>query len=60
MKLTKAFLAEIRELVASARNSVARGVDLVQVCTNFEIGQKYKNQRQTNKSGNSPSTDWGI
>ena len=29
----------IRSLVLSARNAVARGVDLVQVRTNFEIGR---------------------
>ncbi|MDD5334722.1 MAG: DUF1016 N-terminal domain-containing protein [Rhodoferax sp.] len=34
-----ALYADIRALVASARNTVARGVDLVQVHTNFEIGR---------------------
>lgn len=34
-----ALYANIRALVASARNTVARGVDLVQVHTNFEIGR---------------------
>ncbi|HEY4083444.1 MAG TPA: PDDEXK nuclease domain-containing protein [Burkholderiaceae bacterium] len=29
----------LRELIQSARNSVARGVDLIQVRTNFEIGR---------------------
>ncbi len=29
----------IRELVISARRTIARGVDLVQVHTNFEIGR---------------------
>ena len=32
-------LANIRTLIESARNTVARGVDLVQVHTNFEIGR---------------------
>ncbi|CAN5152065.1 hypothetical protein BH10PSE16_BH10PSE16_28880 [soil metagenome] len=31
--------SSIRSLVLSARNTVARGVDLVQVRTNFEIGR---------------------
>ena len=31
--------ANIRTLIESARNTVARGVDLVQVHTNFEIGR---------------------
>ena len=31
--------ARVRDLVASARQTVARGVDLVQVRTNFEIGR---------------------
>ena len=34
-----ALLANIRALIESARNTVARGVDLVQVHTNFEIGR---------------------
>ena len=34
-----ALYASIRSLVLSARNTVARGVDLVQVLTNFEIGR---------------------
>ena len=34
-----ALYADIRSLVLSARNTVARGVDLVQVRTNFEIGR---------------------
>lgn len=31
--------ARVRDLVANARQTVARGVDLVQVRTNFEIGR---------------------
>jgi predicted nuclease of restriction endonuclease-like (RecB) superfamily len=34
-----ALFASIRTLIESARNTVARGVDLVQVHTNFEIGR---------------------
>ena len=34
-----ALYSSIRSLVLSARNTVARGVDLVQVRTNFEIGR---------------------
>lgn len=49
MKLTKAFFDEIRELIASARATVARGVDLVQVYTNFEIGRRIVQQEQKGK-----------
>jgi len=31
--------ASIRALIESARSTIARGVDLVQVHTNFEIGR---------------------
>ena len=34
-----AFFDGIRELISEARTSVARGVDLIQVRTNFEIGR---------------------
>lgn len=34
-----ALFANIRTLIESARNAVARGVDLIQVHTNFEIGR---------------------
>jgi predicted nuclease of restriction endonuclease-like (RecB) superfamily len=46
MKLTKAFFHEIRELIVGARSTVARGVDLVQVHTNFEIGRRIVEQEQ--------------
>lgn len=36
----------IRKLVLSARQSVARGVDLLQVCTNYEIGRRIVEQEQ--------------
>jgi predicted nuclease of restriction endonuclease-like (RecB) superfamily len=46
MKLGKSFINDIRELIRSARTTVARGVDLVQVHTNFEIGRKIFEQEQ--------------
>jgi len=49
MKLTKAFLEDIRNLIRSARATVARGVDLVQVHTNFEIGRRIFEQEQKGK-----------
>ena len=49
MKLTKSFLSDIRELIFSARATVARGVDLVQVHTNFEIGRRIVEQEQQGK-----------
>ncbi|MEK6303749.1 MAG: DUF1016 N-terminal domain-containing protein [Acidobacteriota bacterium] len=49
MKLTRAFFDDIRELIVSARTSVARGVDLVQVHTNFEIGRRIVEQEQKGK-----------
>ena len=49
MKLTKAFFNDIRQLILSARVTVARGVDLVQVHTNFEIGRRIVEQEQQGK-----------
>ena len=49
MKLAKAFVHDIRELIVSARATVARGVDLVQVHTNFEIGRRIVEQEQKGK-----------
>jgi predicted nuclease of restriction endonuclease-like (RecB) superfamily len=46
MKMTKRFVEEIRRLIAAARRSVARGVDLVQVHTNFEIGRRIVEEEQ--------------
>lgn len=40
---------EVRELIVSAPTSVARGVDLVQVHTNFEIGRRIVEQEQKGK-----------
>ena len=49
MKITKTFFGDIRELIVAARTTVARGVDLVQVHTNFEIGQRIVEQEQKGK-----------
>ena len=37
---------DIRALVLSARQTIARGVDLLQVHTNYEIGRRIVNQKQ--------------
>jgi hypothetical protein len=49
VKLTKSFFENIRQLIVSARTTVARGVDLVQVHTNFEIGRRIVEQEQKGK-----------
>ena len=49
MKLTKAFFEDIKNLIHSARVTVARGVDLVQVYTIFEIGRRIVVQEQKGK-----------
>lgn len=49
MKLTATYLREIRNLIVAARTTVARGVDLVQVHTNFEIGRRIVEQEQKGK-----------
>jgi len=49
MKLTSSFFKEIRDLILSARTTVARGVDLVQVHTNFEIGRRIVQEEQKGK-----------
>ena len=49
MKITKTFFEDIRGLIHSARTTVARGVDLVQVYTNFEIGRRIVEQEQKGK-----------
>lgn len=49
MKLTKAFFEDVRRLILSARATVARGADLVQVHTNFEIGRRIVEQEQKGK-----------
>ena len=45
-----ALYARIRELILAARRSVSRGVDLVQVRTNFEIGRHIVEYEQKGKS----------
>jgi predicted nuclease of restriction endonuclease-like (RecB) superfamily len=49
VKITPAFFDGIRELIAGARATVARGVDLVQVHTNFEIGRRIIQEEQRGK-----------
>lgn len=49
MKITKTFFEDIRKLIVTARTTVARGVDLVQVHTNFEIGRRIVEQEQRGK-----------
>ena len=49
MKLSKSFIEDICGLIASARTTVARGVDVVQVHTNFEIGRRIVEQEQKGK-----------
>ncbi|MCX7410980.1 MAG: PDDEXK nuclease domain-containing protein [Planctomycetales bacterium] len=49
MKITKTFFDDIRKLIVAARTTVARGVDLVQVHTNFEIGRRIVEQEQKGK-----------
>lgn len=49
MNLTPSFFKSIRELILSARATVARGVDLVQVHTNFEIGRRIVHEEQKGK-----------
>jgi DUF1016 N-terminal domain len=46
VKLAKTFFDNIRALIVAARATVARGVDLVQVHTNFEIGRRIVEQEQ--------------
>jgi hypothetical protein len=49
VKITPDFFDGIRELIAGARSTVARGVDLVQVHTNFEIGRRIVQEEQRGK-----------
>lgn len=46
MKVKPEFLDDIRALIANARSTIARGVDLVQVHTNFEIGKRIVEEEQ--------------
>ena len=49
MILTAAFFRDIRRLIVDARTTVVRGVDLVQVHTNFEIGRRVVKEEQRGK-----------
>ncbi len=49
MKIAKSFFEDIRKLIVAAQTTVARGVDLVQVHTNFEIGRRIVEQEQKGK-----------
>jgi hypothetical protein len=49
VKIAPEFLDSIRELIAGARTTVARGVDLVQVHTNLEIGRRIVEEEQRGK-----------
>ena len=46
MKIDRQWVDGIRQFIASARLTVARGVDLVQVHTNFEIGRRIVEEEQ--------------
>jgi len=46
MDIAPQFVESVRQLITSARLSVARGVDLVQVRTNFEIGRRIVQDEQ--------------
>jgi predicted nuclease of restriction endonuclease-like (RecB) superfamily len=50
VKLALLFFKEIRELILSARATVSRGTDLVQVHTSFEIGRRIVQEEQQGKS----------
>src|SRR5260370_338781 len=49
MKITKAFFEDIRTLIVSSRTTISRGVALVQVHTNFEIGRRIVKEEQRGK-----------
>ena len=46
MTLKPQFVESIRDLISSARHRVARGIDLIQVLTNFEIGRRIVEEEQ--------------
>jgi hypothetical protein len=64
VKANVAFFDGIRELIAGARTTVARGVDLVQVHTNFEIGRRIVQESSEAKTGplmeNRSSENWQV
>jgi predicted nuclease of restriction endonuclease-like (RecB) superfamily len=49
VKITPKFLEGVRDLIAGAQGAVARGVDLVQVHTNFEVGRRIVQEEQRGK-----------
>ena len=49
MKVTRKFITGIRDLIVMARTNVARGVDLVQLHTNYEIGRRIIEEEQRGK-----------
>jgi predicted nuclease of restriction endonuclease-like (RecB) superfamily len=49
VKAKPKFFDEIRDLIAGARTTVARGVDLLQVHTNFEIDRRIVEEEQRGK-----------
>jgi DUF1016 N-terminal domain len=49
VRITPRFLEGVRDLIARAQSAVARGVDLVQVRTNFEIGRRIIQEEQRGK-----------
>ena len=46
MKIAPQLVEAIRELITNARTRVSRGVDLIQVHTNFEIGRRIVEEEQ--------------
>jgi hypothetical protein len=49
VKTKTKFFDSIRDLIASVRTTVARGVDVIQVHTNFEIGRRIVEEEQRGK-----------
>ena len=47
--MTRLLFREIRELILSARKTVIRNVDTIQVITNFEIGRRIVKYEQGGK-----------
>jgi hypothetical protein len=50
LKINRRFFAEIRALIAGARKTVVRGVDLIRGHTNFEIGRRIVEEEQRGKN----------
>lgn len=46
MTIAISFIDSIRQLIAGARTTIARGIDLAQVYTNFEIGRRIVEEEQ--------------